>query len=428
MNWQRIFLLSILFLPFSFAIGPSADIDLPVVRIIFPLLGGWWLLWSFTHQNVLIDHRPRFWLLLLFLFWCASSFFWAIDQDRAMRKLLFLVMFTPAYMLAYDVWRSAYREPLIKAMVWSGVLLALIGLGMWSLQFVLGVSGTIHLLSRTTVPFFLGEAFAKVVLQYPSWLVNISGSTVLRAFGTFPDPHLFSLYLNLCLPLSVWLLIQTKQKRYLLFCFLLLTASLLSFARASYLALAASSLYLLFHSSFLSTLKRKPVWLLLAALVLGGVLLTTNPLSSRFYNSFDVKEGSTSGRLLMWEKAWQTALDHPVTGVGLGNFSRYVKPDALPREPIYAHNLFLDFAAETGIVSALLLLLLLILPIVSYWRKPSLLGKYVAVAMVIFLVHSLFETPVYSVHILPLLLVLIAMPDPEEALGKTLPSEPNSIS
>lgn len=410
MTWQTFFLLTILLLPFSFAIGPSAGVDLPVVRILFPLLGVWWLLHGLTFKHLVIDYRVRFWAWILLLFWCGLSLSWAIDQDRAMRKLLFLLMFTPAYMMAYDLWRSSFRVKLMQAMVHGGTLLAFVGLGLWSLQFVIGIDATLQLLSKTTVPFFLGDAFAKVVLQYPSWLVNISGSTVLRTFGTLPDPHIFSLYLNLCLPFGVWLFLETKQTRYLFISTIILVASLLSFARAGYLALASAIIFFLVHHPFVETIKRKPVLILLAIMIIGATFLTSNPLANRFYNSFNLKEGSSSGRLEMWHRAWQTSLDYPITGVGLGNFGRYIKPDAPPREPIYAHNLYLDFAAETGLASAIILFFIVIAPIISYWRTPSPFGKYLALTMVIFLVHALFETPVYSVHILPLLLILLAAP------------------
>ena len=56
---------------------------------------------------------------------------------------------------------------------------------------------------------------------------------------------------------------------------------------------------------------------------------------------------------------------------GIGNFSRYIDPESSYRLPIYAHNLFLDFSSETGIICAGLLLLLLLSPIVCFLNNKN---------------------------------------------------------
>ncbi len=113
----------------------------------------------------------------------------------------------------------------------------------------------------------------------------------------------------------------------------------------------------------------------------------------------------------MWKTASQVVADHPFTGVGLGNYSLAVKPSASYREPIYAHSLYLDIAAELGLPALLVFLTLITHAGISLYRKskeePFLL--YPFISLIVFFTHSLVETPLYSVHIFPLFLVILAM-------------------
>jgi O-antigen ligase len=69
------------------------------------------------------------------------------------------------------------------------------------------------------------------------------------------------------------------------------------------------------------------------------------------------ESGSRQARKdLMWE-GWQTFLEHPLTGVGAGNFKNYNPPDRLEpwRE---THNVLLQVAAELGVFGLITFLVL----------------------------------------------------------------------
>ena len=101
---------------------------------------------------------------------------------------------------------------------------------------------------------------------------------------------------------------------------------------------------------------------------------------------------------------------HPL-GVGIGMYSLSIKPDANYREPIYAHNLYLDIAAELGIPAALVFIAFLFLVFKNFWQAAPKNQFFVAgvASLAIFSIHSLVENPLYSVHVLPLLLILTAL-------------------
>ena len=117
------------------------------------------------------------------------------------------------------------------------------------------------------------------------------------------------------------------------------------------------------------------------ALILLAVLLLTiiNPsilttAFSRFGNLIDGRLGETIYlRATLWKAALTAFVDHPILGIGAGSF-RSVKEmyPGLTLDPVYfwvrgfsAHNLFLHYLAETGIIGATILVML-------FWRTFSL--------------------------------------------------------
>lgn len=64
---------------------------------------------------------------------------------------------------------------------------------------------------------------------------------------------------------------------------------------------------------------------------------------------------SNSERLLIWQSSYQMFKDHPLIGVGVGNFSfvyqsKYILPEAKERFLTHAHNIYLHTLAESGLV------------------------------------------------------------------------------
>jgi O-antigen ligase len=78
--------------------------------------------------------------------------------------------------------------------------------------------------------------------------------------------------------------------------------------------------------------------------------------------------GTFAVRLHMWQTAFQTFLNHPLMGIGPGQFPRLYEVNATVHlDPVYiwireksAHNLLLHYMAETGLVGALALMALMV--------------------------------------------------------------------
>jgi O-antigen ligase len=90
----------------------------------------------------------------------------------------------------------------------------------------------------------------------------------------------------------------------------------------------------------------------------GALWFAVNPDSWHRVTNFD---SQGNGRADLWKVGWEISEDHPVVGVGVGNF-RSVSPDYVrrPRElqfvdliaerPLVVHNAYLQTLTETGLV------------------------------------------------------------------------------
>ncbi len=417
--------LIIFLLPFFPALSPTKDIDLNILKLLIPLVFIFWLTKSLFIKKILLDHRPRFWLLLIFLFITILSYIWTSTPINALHKILFFLSILPIYFIFYQAQFSKnFLKKFLVLLILSTFILSLIALAQFVSQFIFGLNPSLNFLRNYFSPIFLGHSLSQLVNQYSRWLVNVSGKTILRTFGTFPDPHLFSLYSAMILPLVFYFYQKTYHRRYLIYGFTILLAVLFSFSRAAYLSLIIGSLFFFLNSNPLQLIKKNPLLSYTAFTIIIFIFIIPNGLTARFNSSFNLQEGSNNGRIEMWHIALQTIYQHPITGLGLGGFANQIDSSFGFRNPIYAHNLFLDFGAETGIFNLIILFLLVLSPIIYYLNnknslKNTLLAKYLATIFVIFFVHSLFETPFFSIHVFPLFLILLAINPSNKKIART---------
>ena len=120
----------------------------------------------------------------------------------------------------------------------------------------------------------------------------------------------------------------------------------------------------------------------------------------------------------MWQQAGQIGQEHFWSGVGLGNYSLQFEPGLDYRNPMTAHNLYLDIFSEMGIFALVVWLILilgslwliyknlLILPKNSpqAWLCLGLIGS-----LVYYAAHSVFETSIYHPVVLSILMVVLAL-------------------
>ena len=253
------------------------------------------------------------------------------------------------------------------------------------------------------MPFFL------MMLYVKSW--KMAGA-VLAAFGCSVFLHdiasFFQMYHYLCARVPIGRLYGLTKHPSFLGTFLLLSLPLLAFLpRAAglarrkrwmmYVIAASSFLVLLFSQSRGSWMGLAGVMLLLVVLgfrqkkaywKVAGVfialflvlLLSVPSLQRRAETLADPNFVSNSERILMWKGAVEIWKDHPVFGIGVGNYKsyynspQYLSPMAKETLHPHPHNYFLKILCEQGtwgFVAFLLMHGMVAWQLYRCWRNPQ---------------------------------------------------------
>ncbi|MDH4330720.1 MAG: O-antigen ligase family protein, partial [Candidatus Moranbacteria bacterium] len=354
--------------------------------------------------------------LASFVFFCALSLFLAQDVSWGLRKLIFIFSFVPLYFVVSDAeLKTEHLLEIGKALIFGGFLSAVVGIFQFAAQFFVGVS-TLFVFWAKTSAFFLGNAFSGAVLKNNSWLVNLGGETVFRVTSFFPDPHIAAFYFGMLAPVALGFFFvceDKKQKKMYLFAFLtIILADALTFSRGGYMGIFSGLLFFgLFFLKDLPIEKAKKILMVIGVIIV--ITIAIEPIRSRIISSFNIQEGSNSARIETWRQSIDVLKDNYLTGVGLGNYALEVKPTAAWREPIYSHNLYLDIWAETGFFGFISWVMLMGFSIFSlvrtFFLKRNAVFLGVASGIIVFCAHSLFETALFSVHVLAILMIFVGI-------------------
>ena len=175
-----------------------------------------------------------------------------------------------------------------------------------------------------------------------------------RIFSTLENPNVLAGYLDVMICLALGLLTKAErrsQKIILIGAIVLLAACLaMTYSRGAFIAIAVVF-------AVYGVLKDWRVLILFAA-VTGLIAYSDTNFINRILSAFTMSDSSEGVRVGIWVSTSAMISDHPFAGIGWGAY-QYVYPQynyyvADPNIVIYhAHNIYLNFAAEVGIVGAL---------------------------------------------------------------------------
>lgn len=318
----------------------------------FLLFAIWILKLLFAREALHFPLRLHLPLLIFLLFTTLSAFLAPHKRSAIFTLILVLKCYLVFLYLSNNVKTRREFRAVALCLMAGLAFQGFIGI----LQYLLG--GTLGL-------EFLGEARRGVYQKV------LGEETVSRVGGTIGAPNSLAMYLNLFIPLGFALLFSSLSLLCKLSFFVVLgagtLAELFTLSRGGWIALSAALLFAAFFC--LAKVLRR---IALSGLILAVFALFTIPPVILFSSMvrtrlFGEDYGSAESRIPMLEVAFNMVEEHPVTGVGLDNYTRVMnRYDTTPMGisyifPFPVHNVFLHLAAETGVISLLALLLFLFL-------------------------------------------------------------------
>lgn len=340
---------------------PMAGLPIDGADLLLALLLAAWLAQGVARRRIVLPHPPLLWPLLALLASLSLSLLRAPSYREGLPELLKWLQVLALYLAVVALLPRRRAGWLIAGLLAAAVAQALLGLAQFLTQ-----SGP--------------DAFVLL-------------GRFMRAYGAFRQPNPYAGYLGLIAPLAVSLALWawSNPRRHGLGLSLALNAAagliclglLVSWSRGAWLAFAvALAVVVLAHS-------RRAAPAVLALAVAAGLTLS-------LFGAADLLPASVAGRLSELQQYvglidvartevtdanfsvveriahWQAALgmwvDHLWLGVGPGNYAVMYSQYHLPRwvEPLgHAHNIYLNFAAEAGLLG---LLAYLWLWLASLWQ------------------------------------------------------------
>lgn len=144
-------------------------------------------------------------------------------------------------------------------------------------------------------------------------------------------------------------------------------------------------------------LKKLLAVLMVSCFLIGGVFAFQPALGQRWLTVQSGQDFALNQRFYMWQSAINMWKDHPLFGVGMGNYteqyqSRYRLPQATEPKIEHAHNMYLHMLAEFGVVG--LSVFVIFWGYQLYWswqRRRSIYGRMLFWATVGILVYSVCD-------------------------------------
>ncbi|WP_309397572.1 O-antigen ligase family protein [Cerasicoccus maritimus] len=278
------------------------------------------------------------------IYTAANLLLWSPFEWRGRAELLNLIQGVTIFWLAVQNFRT-------KNHVWF-VMIALVSI------VILGVAiGIMQFFYRPEWLPKLFDPFASVLNR-----VSLPGEYLGRASGFFGAPNAYAGFMMMVgFPMLVAGFSRrfTGMARAFFVCagIIAIGAVFLSMSRGA-LMLTAVGIFLLPLVVQAKLRTMVMYWLLLGGLFVStlGMLYAFNPqFQDRITQSIDV--GGESSRPVMWQAAWAQFLDAPLIGNGVGGYGVLFedqRPEGFNRNPIHAHNDYLEMLADQGAVGFLL--------------------------------------------------------------------------
>ncbi len=311
-------------------------------------------------------------LLLTGAAWMALLCWLVGALRKGQLEMLTLATLGPALLLlAFTAWHWVTRSSAnpeatqLEWLRWVGILSVALVAG----ESVRSRGQLLQLCRALAISGLLVSTFA--IAQYWTgngkiyWLVEpLQGGWM---FGPYVNRNHFAGLMELWIPVALGLAMMPENTfmRRWLWCAVALvmgTAVVLSGSRGGVIAITVQILLIAFVAAGFRG-RRTLLTLAISLALMGGsaALLGRSETFERYKHSMELprlqQEEASLNRIEAWRGAWMIFLQHPVTGTGLDTFATHfpaVRSFATDKVWTHAHNDFLQFLSETGLIGAAL--------------------------------------------------------------------------
>ena len=379
---------------------PPKEIFVQAVVILCLAL---WLMQGIRKEVFEITPSGTYPFLLAFCAIAGLSLIWAPSRYLALRDYSQILTCAAAFFICLNI---ASRQKEAAALA--------------GFAFAAGVISAIYAL----LEYFGIDFITYPGVNFPDWR--------FRLYSTFGNPDFLANYLVMIFPVGIAFYLSAKnaaRKILLLFSLaIVFYAILAAFSLGAILGLAAAAAFglLLFTVESLrlkKLIEHRHIILDIAILIIAlGIISVSFPSILHKAKSSLAWRSGIKNRAMAYKTAYRMVRDHPVLGVGVGNFKlrfpeyrgrrlaaqqRYFDPAVLDKQRhLHVHNDLIQIWAETGVFGLISFMLILLIiykngvfiyfALFEYKKKLFALGLLCSITA--FLVHSVVSFPM---HVLP---------------------------
>lgn len=353
---------------------------------LFIFLIGFGYLWRkrkerfISHPGVLL-----FTGLTVFAFYSLYSAKNFITSYHWMKAFYFFLTFL-LYGLIVNVFKNRSARPFLHFLFWGVLIFSTFEATVGILQYFRQKQVGVHILGE---PKWKSKSFPRVEIGIKDskvWIFDSfyrpragNGSSILRAYGTFPHPNVLGGYLLFSTFCTYALYLVSKFKRKTLLFGLVLFwqvfAMILTFSRAALFGwIIGSGVWLIaFLLSKNHKANRIRFWKLVSITVsclLLGMSLVYPQIKVRggVVGESSLSQQSDVVRISAQHLAWKVIKTYPWTGVGYANYESAVR-QLFPTKFAMIHNIYLMLAGEMGVIAFLFFLGIIFYSLKKGWEQ-----------------------------------------------------------
>lgn len=269
---------------------------------------------------------------------------------------------------------------------------------------------------------FIGSIIFTIVYLLKLNVSPIDGYQLVASYYSHVHNHLGD-FLGLGLVFFVYFLINRKESNWFYLLILFFPLFLLSFSRTSYIALLITMLFMMIKSKSTHLFSIKTI-LVIILVILSMVFFfatvneannntTVGKLNQLLSLKFSLQNKDfTAGRLTYFKQGLKSFADHPLFGVGPGNFGYLSKKYQSEKSQWYefgttdtAHSLSLDILFENGGLTFIFYGTFILLLLTNIFRKNKLESYLLLYILINFQTDYTYK--IYSMFILFMILTAI---------------------